>query len=607
MRTYLSGKELSSIQQLTFVIKRVSSLLWNTNRKAFLITTFANILYSSAILPTVFLDRLFLDTTIKYIGAQNLTPALRIIILIVIGRLLIGIITGFMSRLAGNYDEILSREFSSQLNILLAKKFSTLDIPTIENPEFQDRYQKISHESSGRAYRLVSAFADFPGNLSGIVSSLLVFVFFQPYIVLLAILTLIPQFFLDSRLVKKRYRLNEELRTNQRIAGMLNYYIIQAKSYMELRLMQVSGYLIGRLESIQNKINSVWNTLSKERIYSRTVVSLPQNVFSYSLDIYFVYNALLQKISIGTAQAYIRAISSFNNNLFNLVGSIIQFYENFLYVSDLAWFLDLQPSKEISGNLSLPQPNVTTIIFKNVWFKYPNTQNYILKGVDFQISAKENIALVGLNGSGKTTLIKLLAGFYKPQKGKVLIDGLDVNEISKQDLWKHLAILFQDFENYDFSARDSIAVGNISQIDNLPIIREYAQTADIDDWVMGLPKQYDTPLSPYYEKGIKPSGGQWQRLGIARSLIKDAGVLILDEPTSNVDPEAEEEIFNHVLKLGQDKILIFISHRFNTVRRANRIVLLENGKITEQGTHEQLLQNNASYSRLFHLQAKNYQ
>ncbi len=607
MQTYLSGKELSPFRQLVFVISRLGRLLWQTNSRAFLITVIANILYSAVILPSVYLDKIFIDTIIKNVGVKNLAPALQVIGLVVLARLFIGMFTGLMSRIAGNYDDILSREFGSKLDALMAEKYTSLDIPTIENPEFQDRYQKIQAEGSSRAYRLVSSFADFPGSISGIISSLLIFVFFQPWIVVFAILTLIPQFFIDARLVRKRYGINEKLRTPNRLGGMLSYYLIRAKSYLELRLLQISDYLVSRLVSTQKTINDAWNSLSHERIVSRSLVVIPQNIFSYSLDFYFAYNALIGKITVGSAQAYIRAISSFNTNLFNLVGSIIQFYENFLYVADLTWFLELHPEAGLSGNRTFSPGVGHTIKFTDVWFKYPHADNFVLRGVNLHISARENCALVGLNGAGKTTLIKLLAGFYKPTRGHVLIDNTDVTKYSKASLWKNLSVLFQDFEGYDFSARESISVGNIENVDNLPIIRQYAQTADIDSWIMGLPKAYDTPLSPYYEKGIKPSMGQWQRIGIARSLIKDSQILILDEPTSSVDPQAEEDIFDQVLKLGREKILIFISHRFNTVRRADKIIVLDHGQITETGTHDQLLAAGKEYARLFNLQAKSYQ
>jgi ABC-type multidrug transport system fused ATPase/permease subunit len=276
-------------------------------------------------------------------------------------------------------------------------------------------------------------------------------------------------------------------------------------------------------------------------------------------------------------------------------------------VADVIWFLDLKPQLDIfKGKLFTPKIS-SGIIFKDVWFKYSNSENWIIKGASFNINPKDNVALVGENGAGKTTLVKLLCGFYSPTKGEILLNGININKYSLKSYWKQLSVLFQDFEDYDFSARESIGYGNVDMINNLKEIIKYAKMADIHEWIDSLSLKYETPLSRWYTKGVTPSGGQRQRIGIARTLIKNGKIIVLDEPTSNVDPQAEEDIFNEVLKLGKNKILIFISHRFSTVRRADKILLLENGTISEQGSHDELMKKNGKYAHLFNLQAKSYQ
>lgn len=247
------------------------------------------------------------------------------------------------------------------------------------------------------------------------------------------------------------------------------------------------------------------------------------------------------------------------------------------------------------------------ITFNHVWFKYPGLDTWILQDVSFTVTPTENIALVGENGAGKTTLVKLLAGFYQPTRGQILIDGLPVSDYSRLSYWRRLAVFFQEFEAYDFNARESIAYGNLDKIDDLSEVKRYAQMTDIDAWIDTLGQKYEHPLSRSYEQGVSPSTGQWQRLALTRTLIKDSSILILDEPTSNVDPQAEENIFNEVLDLGKNKIIIFISHRFSTVRRADRIFVLDKGTIIEQGSHDELLKKKGQYAHLFKLQAKNYQ
>jgi len=599
--------ELSPLSQVWFVLKKTGGLLWQTDRNALIWTTILNILNSATILPTLYLDMVFLDTLVKSIGVSNLRPALQTIIWIVIGRFTISTFKGIAGRIIGTYDDSLSRGLNAKLDELLGLKYSQIDVSVVEDPKFKDRYGKIEREGGDRAWRLVSSFAEFPRYISGIVSSLAIFIFFQPIIVLFSIAFLIPQFIIDAKLIKKRYKISDDLKTKYRIWGMLSYYLVRTRSYLELRLLNIAKYLTHKMALVQKEIITSWINLGKERLVARTLVVIPQDIFSFALDVYFAFLAITQKITIGSAQAYIRAIANFRESLSGLVGAILQFYENYLYMVDLVWFLNLQPSKNPAHGKPFPKKVTTGIQFSHVWFKYPESENWILKDVNFFINAAENIALVGENGAGKTTLVKLLAGFYEPTKGKITVDGLPVNKYKRNDYWKNISVLFQDLEGYDMTAQESIGYGNIAKVDNLTEIRKYAKMTDIDQWIQSLPLKYKNPLSRHYEKGVSPSFGQWQRIGLARTLIKNSQILVLDEPTSNVDPQAEEEIFNQVLKLGKEKILVFISHRFSTVRRADKILVLEKGTISESGSHEQLMKQDNTYARLFHLQAKSYQ
>ena len=599
--------EFSPLHQVSFVLKQTGNLLWQTDRKALIWTIVLNILNSATILPTLYLDKIFIDTLVKSIGTANLRPALTTVVLVVIGRFLISTFKGVAGRTIGMYDDSLSRGLNAKLDELLGLKYSQIDVAVVEDPKFKDRYGKIEREGGNRAWQLVSSFADFPRYVSGIVSSLAIFIFFQPIIVLFSAAFLIPQFIIDAKLIKKRYQISDNLKTKYRIWGMLSYYLVRTKSYLELRLLNIAKYLTHKMALVQKEIITSWINLGKERLVARTLVVIPQDIFSFALDVYFAFLAITQKITIGSAQAYIRAIANFRESLSGLVGSILQFYENYLYMVDLAWFLDLKPSRNPARGKLFPQKIKQGIVFDHVWFKYPESDKWILKDVNFTIQAAENIALIGENGAGKTTLVKLLAGFYEPSQGHIAIDGIGVEKYKRNDYWKNISVLFQDFEGYDLTAQESIGYGNVDKVNNLPEVRKYAKMTNIDEWVESLPLKYQNPLSRHYEKGVTPSFGQWQRIGLARTLIKNSQILVLDEPTSNVDPQAEEDIFNQVLKLGKEKILIFISHRFSTVRRADKILLLEGGKITEQGTHDQLMKLDQKYARLFHLQAKSYQ
>jgi ATP-binding cassette subfamily B protein len=285
---------------------------------------------------------------------------------------------------------------------------------------------------------------------------------------------------------------------------------------------------------------------------------------------------------------------------------MVEVYENYLFVSDLVWLLDL-PVKDPTHGRKFVSKITKGIVFDHVTFKYPGTDKTIIKDVSFTVNPEENMALIGLNGAGKSTLVKLLCGFYRPDQGRITIDGIEVTAFQQSDYWSKLAVLFQDFESYSFSARENIGLGDARRIGDLQAIRQAAKLVDIDSWIMSLPKGYDTPLSRMYEDSVIPSGGQLQRIAIARTLFKHSSIMILDEPTSSVDPQAEEEIFNQILTIGHKKILMFISHRFSTVRKADRILVLDSGTITESGTHQELMRQKGTYAKLFTLQAKSYQ
>jgi ABC-type multidrug transport system fused ATPase/permease subunit len=553
------------------------------------------------------LDKLFIDTLIQAVGKSDWWPSFKVIVIVVILRYLLSTYRNIASRGVGYTNNTLSRKFSSKIDELLAIKHSQIDIEMIENPEFKDRFAKIEREGSGRAFQIVSSFAELPRTIAGIISSLSIFITFNIWVVLLSIVFTIPGVLLDAVNTKKEYLLEDNLKTKYRMWSMLTYFLIRAKSYMELRLLGISDFLIKKMTGIQNEIIETKRIARKQRLIARTIISIPEDFYFYALDAYFGFLAILGKITIGSAQAYVRAIANFKDNFTALTGAIIQYYENYLYVADVIWFLDLNPKQDVRrGKKFLPTTN-PGIVFKDVWFRYSNSEDWIIKGVNFKIDPRDNVALVGENGAGKTTLVKLLCGFYLPTKGEILINGVNLNKYSLITYWKQLAVLFQDFEEYDFSARESISYGNIEKVNNLAEIKKYAQMADIHDWIESLQLKYETPMSRWYTKGVTPSGGQRQRIGIARTLIKNGKIIVLDEPTSNVDPQAEEDIFNEVLKLGKNKILIFISHRFSTVRRADKILLLENGTISEQGSHDELMKQKGKYAHLFNLQAKSYQ
>ncbi len=596
----------STLEQFWFIYKFVAKFLWSTDKKVLVLVIFWNILYSAVIVPNLLLDKLFFDTLVDNIKNPQPTTVFQTILLIVLGRFLLQALRTFSNRLSGYYARLLFMKQNQRIEILIGSKYATISVPTLEDPSFKDRYQRIERESISRLQRVTENFIRIPQHLTGIVSSLSIFIFTQPFVIIFSLLSLIPSALVERIFIKKDYQLDTRIMVTQRLRSMYYYFLGHTHSYLESRLLNIHSYL-------SNKIREYWDVIISQRFaLMRTrriwgyLAGLVDDIVSYSLDALFAFQVIIGQITIGSAQAYIRAISNFKQSVSNLTASVLELYENYLYLSDLVWFLNLESPYYNESGSKFPSIMSSGIEFKDVWFKYPGKEEWTLKGASFQVSPYQNIALVGKNGAGKTTLVKLLCGFYSPQKGQITVDGINVNDLNKPNYWSKLSILFQDFESYSVTARESIAVSNISQVANTQAIREYAKLTGVDDWISSLPMGYDTPLSRDFEKGTSPSTGQWQRVGIARALFKDPQILILDEPTSNVDPEAEEKIFNEILELGKKKMIIFISHRFSTVRKADNILVLDEGVITESGSHAFLMKKHGTYSSLFTLQAKSY-
>lgn len=600
-------KKFSALGQIGFILKFIARFLWETDKKSFLIVIFCNIIFSAVIIPNVLLDKYFLDTLISNINRPDPQAAFRTILFIVAARLVLKLFTSLAGRLSGYYARYLNWRQNQRLETLIGQKYATISVPTIEDPTFKDRYSRVERESVNRMQTVSNDFIRIPQYLSGLLSSLSIFVIGQAFVALIAVLSLIPTIIVERIFIKREYELDNTVRSKHRIRGMYYYYLGRGRSYMETRLLNVHPYLANKVWTIWSEIIDIKGKLiGQKRIWNYFADGIDDSI-SYSFDAVFAFQVIIGRITVGTAQAYIRAISSFKDNTSGLIAMVLELYENYLYLSDLVWFLELEDPYANPNGLKVKLPIKKGIEIDHIWFKYPGSENWILQDVSLSIKPNQRLALVGENGSGKTTLIKLLCGFYQPNKGKITLDGVDISKFNKQDYWRYLAVLFQDFEGYSVTAKESIAVGNIKELDNLDKVRKYAQMGDIDNWITNLPLNYENPLSRDFERGVSPSAGQWQRIGIARTLFKEAKIIVLDEPTSNVDPQAEEDIFNHILELGKHKTLVFISHRFSTVRLADKIFLLENGKLTEQGSHEELMDIKGKYAHLFNLQAKSYQ
>lgn len=355
-----------------------------------------------------------------------------------------------------------------------------------------------------------------------------------------------------------------------------------------------------------NEYYSAQKNIDKKYTIQGQVFSIPLSLFQTGTRLYMYYLAIVQTVTLGTAQITSTAIDRFIGNVSRLIRQVSDIYQNYLFISDYEHFMSLPEEEQLSG-LPLPSNFSEGIEFKDVWFKYENSPAWILKGLSFKVGPTDNIAIVGENGAGKTTLIKLLCRFYEPQKGEIRVNGQNIRNYNLKDYRHSISALFQDFAQYPFSVEDNIRFGDVQKKKIKKDIRLAAKLTGITGFIQSLPLQYKNPLDKEFEGGIEPSKGLWQRIALSRILYRNAQILILDEPTSNVDPKSEEEIFADVLKVAKEKMIFLVSHRFSTVRKADKILVLENGLAVEYGSHEQLIKQNGRYKELFSLQAQSYQ
>jgi ATP-binding cassette, subfamily B, bacterial len=596
---------MQSVKRFLYTYIRILKLAYSIHPGLLIFITVINLIWGLTNLPVLYVNRAIIDLVIRNIGNPDWQSIIKIIALLVLARVLIDFTRSILSRINNNFSYALGSLMGDKITLILGEKLNSLDVETVESAEFQDKYAKVNRQSHNRVWQMLNSIQEFPNALTTVISGLIPVFQFNPIIALVAIIISLPEILVTSKIVKLEFDSKEKKNRAHRTLSWLDHIVTETSQIYENKVLGNFKYISDKMKGLQRELLDNELHFRRLRVTWKAISELPYRLFGFVIDVYFFYLALIGRISLGTAQLLYQSTGTITTGMSSMMGSFSQVYENYLFVKDFTWFMDLTPSQQ-AGNNIFPEKLNQGIQFDHVWFKYPTSNEWILKDISFEIKPDENVALVGENGAGKTTLLKLLAGFYQPQKGQISIDGISVSDYDKKSYWNKIAYLPQEFNLFPFSAKESIAYSDLTQVDNFEAIQNAAKQAEIHDFIMSLEKGYDTPLAQNLD-GINPSGGQKQRIALARTMFKKSQIMILDEPTSNIDPKAEEEIFKKVIEMTKKQILILISHRFSTVRRADKIFLIENGQILEQGSHLELMKAKSKYAKLFHLQAKSYQ
>jgi len=510
-----------------------------------------------------------------------------------------------LGRTIGYFDSLLADRFTRHVSVQVMEHASKLDLASYEDPVFYDKLERARVQATDRIAMIHAMGALLQQAIVAVSLSLGVF-WFSPWLLLLLILAVVPAFIGESHYAFAGYSLNIRQTPVRRQLDYLRTLGASKESAKELKLFGLSGFITGEYARLSNEIYDQNVSLAKRRLIAGSALSLLSTGGYYAAYAYVIYRTVMGDLSWGTMQFLAGAIAGASSNIQTIFATFSSIADQALFLTDLVTFFEVKPTVQSKPNaLPAPRPVREGFLFDGVSFTYPGTKRLVLDQLTLRIEPGQRIALIGENGQGKTTLVKLLTRLYDPTGGRILLDGVDLREYSIEDLNSVIGVIFQDFMRYEMTARQNIAVGRIDNARAEEIARA-ARKSLANEVIERLPGGYDQLLGRRFEGGVDLSGGEWQKLALARAYLRDAQLLILDEPTAALDARSEFEVFQRFAELTEGKMALLISHRFSTVRMADRIVVLEAGQIAEEGSHSQLLALGGRYAGMFELQASSY-
>jgi ATP-binding cassette subfamily B protein len=560
----------------------------------------------SSLLPlaALWITKLIIDGIVHVVSSHE--PVKPLLWWLVAAEFAIAIFGSILGRAIDYVDALLADKYTRHISIQVMKHAAELDLMAYEDPVFYDRLERARVQATERL-GMIQSIGRLVQQVITAASLSVSILLFSPWLLLLLIAGILPAFLGESHFAFLGYAKNFRQTPVRRELDYLRVLGGSREAAKELKLFGLKDFLIGRFTSLSDQIYRENVDLSRRRLIAGSFLSMIGTAGYYSAYVYVIWRTVTGSLSIGTLTFLTGAIVQASGNIQQIFSSLSSIADQALFLTDLLAFFEMQPTiRSKPGALPAPRPIVRGFEFRNVSFRYPGSSRLVLNSLDFHLRAGERVALIGKNGEGKTTLVKLMTRLYDPVEGQVLLDGVDLREYNLEDLYREIGVIFQDFMRYEMTARENIAVGRIDEINNLPLLKTAADKSMADKVIERLPRDYEQMLGRRFESGVDLSGGEWQKIALARAYLRDAQVLILDEPTAALDARSEFEVFQRFAELTAGKSALFISHRFSTVRMADRIVVLENGRIAEDGNHEKLLNLGGRYAEMFEMQAASY-
>jgi len=518
----------------------------------------------------------------------------------------LAVCTGLVGRAIDYLDTLLAGKYMNHISVRVMEHASSLDLLAYEDPVFYDRLERARVQATDRLY-MIQAIGRLIQQLITTLTLSISIMLFSPWLLLLLVVGVIPAFVGETHFAFLGYAKNFRQTPVRRQLDYLRLLGGSKEAAKELKLFGLRAFLTGRFKTLSDQVYEQDISLARRKVVAGSVLSTIGTAGYYTAYIYAVWRTVTGVFSFGTLTFLANAIRDASSNLQQTFSTLSTIADQALFMTDLIAFFEMKPSIRSKVNpLPAPRPILRGFEFRNVSFRYPGSPRLVLNRLNFHLRTGERVALIGENGEGKTTIVKLLTRLYDPVEGEVLLDGIDLREYDLDDLYREVGVIFQDFMRYEMTARENIAVGRIEQVNDLKSLQESAQKSMAADVLRKLPAGFDQMLGRRFDGGVDLSGGEWQKVALARAYLRDAQVLILDEPTSALDARSEYEVFKRFAELTSGKMALFISHRFSTVRMADRIVVLEKGQIAEEGDHETLTSLGGRYAEMFELQAASY-
>ena len=593
-------ERLSALRNIPPVLK----IVWDSGPSVVVLGLVFRLIASLLPLALLGITKLIIDAIVHSLTShQPVQPKFWWLVVAEFG---VAVLASVITRGIDYTDALLADKYMRHVSIQVMKHAAGLDLIAYEDPVFYDRLERARVQATDRL-GMIQSIGRLVQQVITTVSLSVSIMFFSPWLLLLLIVGVVPAFLGESHFAFLGYAKNFRQTPIRRQLDYLRVLGGSREAAKELKLFGLSKFLTERFTNLSDAIYEENVALSRRRLVAGSFLSLLGTTGYYAAYAYVIWRTIAGALTIGSLTFLAGAILQASTNIQQIFSTLSSIADQALFLTDLLAFFAMKPTIQSKPNaLPAPRPIRRGFEFRNVSFKYPGSSRLILNGLNFHLRPGERVALIGENGQGKTTIVKLITRLYDPTEGQVLLDGVDLRDYDLDDLYREIGVIFQDFMRYEMTARENIAVGRIDDLQNVNLLQTAAQKSLADQVIAKLPHHYEQMLGRRFDGGVDLSGGEWQKVALARAYLRDAQLLILDEPTAALDAKSEFEVFQRFAELTTGKMALFISHRFSTVRMADRIVVLEQGKIAEEGNHDQLARMGGRYAEMFEMQAASY-